>query len=42
MKSFIRLLTFALINVIVFTACLPGPPSTNGNGQTITVYGFPS
>ena len=40
MKSFIRLLTFALINVIVFTACLPGPPSTNGNGQTITVYGF--
>jgi len=40
MKSFVRILTFALINVIIFTACLPGPPSTNGNGQTITVYGF--
>jgi sulfate transport system substrate-binding protein len=40
MKSFVRILTFALINVIIFTACLPGPPTTNGNGQTITVYGF--
>jgi sulfate transport system substrate-binding protein len=40
MKSFIRLLTFTLINAVAFAACLPGPPSTNGNGQTITVYGF--
>jgi sulfate transport system substrate-binding protein len=40
MRSFIRLLTFALINVLVLTACLPGPPSGSGNGQTITVYGF--
>jgi sulfate transport system substrate-binding protein len=39
MRSFTRLLAFTLINV-VFTACLPGPPSTDGNGQTITVYGF--
>jgi sulfate transport system substrate-binding protein len=40
MRSFTRLLVFTLINVVVFTACLPGPPSTDGNGQTITVYGF--
>jgi len=41
MKLFPRfLLAFALLTVIVFTSCLPGPPSGSSNGQTVTVYGF--
>lgn len=40
MKTFIRLLAFALFTVLGFTSCLPGPPTGSGNGQTITVYGF--
>ena len=40
MKRRTTLLTLTLSIVIVFTACLPGPPSGTGNGLTITVYGF--
>ncbi len=30
----------ALLILIIFCACLPSPPNSNGDGQTITVYGF--
>lgn len=39
-KIFMRLRGFALLAVVIFTACLPGPPAGSGNGVTITVYGF--
>ena len=39
-KILIRLRVTALLAVLVLTSCLPGPPTTGGNGLTITVYGF--
>jgi len=40
MKVFNQLFAFALLAAVMLTACLPGPPSGNSSGQTITVYGF--
>ncbi len=37
---FIRLFGTGLFVVVVLTACLPSSPGGNGNGPTITVYGF--
>lgn len=40
MRGFTSLFALTLSIAIVLGACLPGPPSGTGEGQTITVYGF--
>lgn len=40
MKILIRIFAPVLFTVLMLTACLPSSPGGNGNGLTITVYGF--